>query len=73
MRPGTPARPRPLWTSGQIRSTGWLRKYYPPGADEPAYGATPAVETALSWLRSLQPAPFVGTESRLNTVIELLR
>lgn len=53
--------------------TGWLRAYYPPGADEPAYDATPAVEKALSWLRSLQPAPFVGTESRLNTVIELLR
>lgn len=54
-------------------ATGWLRAYYPPGADEPAYDATPAVEKALSWLRSLQPAPFVGTESRLNTVIELLR
>ncbi len=54
-------------------TTGWLRKYYPAGADEPAYDATPAVETALSWLRSLQPAPFVGTESRLNTVVELLR
>lgn len=53
--------------------TGWLRAYYPPGANEPAYDATPAVEKALSWLRSLQPAPFVGTESRLNTVIELLR
>ena len=53
--------------------TGWLRAYYPPGADEPAYDATPAVEKALSWLRSLRPTPFVGTESRLNTVIELLR
>jgi hypothetical protein len=53
--------------------TGWLRAYYPPGADEPAYDATPAVEKALSWLGSLQPTPFVGTESRLNTVIELLR
>lgn len=54
-------------------ATGWLRAYYPPGADEPAYDATPAVETALAWLRSLRPAPFIGTESRLNTVIELLR
>src|SRR5689334_13934345 len=27
--------------------TGWLRAYYPPGADEPAYDATPAVEKAL--------------------------
>lgn len=54
-------------------STGWLRAYYPPAADEPCYDATPAVEKALSWLRALQPAPFVGTESRLNTVVELLR
>jgi hypothetical protein len=53
--------------------TAWLRAYYPPGADEPAYDATPSVEKALGWLRSLQPTPFVGTESRLNTVIELLR
>lgn len=54
-------------------ATGWLRAWYPPGADEPHYDATPAVEKALAWLRSLQPAPFVGTESRLNTVVELLR
>lgn len=54
-------------------AVGWLRAWYPPGADEPHYDATPAVETALGWLRSLQPAPFVGTESRLNTVVELLR
>lgn len=54
-------------------AVGWLRAWYPPGADEPHYDATPAVEKALGWLRSLQPAPFVGTESRLNTVVELLR
>ncbi|MEI4271958.1 DUF3375 domain-containing protein [Klenkia sp. LSe6-5] len=53
--------------------TGWLRAYYPPGADEQSYDATPAVEKSLSWLRTLQPAPFVGTESRLNTVVDLLR
>ena len=54
-------------------ATGWLRAWYPPGADEQFYDATPAVEKALGWLRSLRPAPFVGTESRLNTVVELLR
>ena len=31
------------------------------------------MEKAPAWLRSLRPAPFVGTESRLNTVVELLR
>ncbi|MPZ73961.1 MAG: DUF3375 family protein [Nitriliruptorales bacterium] len=52
---------------------GWLRKYYPSGVDEAHFDATPAVEKALSWLRSLQARSFVGTESRLNTLFELLR
>jgi len=54
-------------------SHGWLRKYYPPGADEPHFDATPAVEKALSWLQSLQSRAFVGTESRLTTMFDLLR
>lgn len=52
---------------------GWLRKYYADGSDEPQFDATPAVEKALAWVRSLGEREFVGTESRLNTVFELLR
>jgi hypothetical protein len=52
---------------------GWLRKYYPPGADEPHFDATPAVEKAMAWLQSLQARSFVGTESRLSTMFEVLR
>jgi Protein of unknown function (DUF3375) len=52
---------------------GWLRKYYPEGTDEPHVDATPAVEKALNWVGSLKEREFVGTESRLNTVIDLLR
>ena len=52
---------------------GWLRKYYPEGTDEPHLDATPAVEKALQWVGSLKEREFVGTESRLNTVIDLLR
>jgi Protein of unknown function (DUF3375) len=52
---------------------GWLRKYYPEGSDEPHFDATPAVERALQWVRGLQERDFVGTESRLNTVFDLLR
>lgn len=52
---------------------GWLRKYYPPDADEAHYDVTPAVEKALAWVGSLRARSFVGTESRLNTVFELLR
>jgi hypothetical protein len=54
-------------------SQGWLRKYYPPGADEPHYDLTPATEKALAWLEGLTQRSFVGTESRLLTVFELLR
>ena len=52
---------------------GWLRKYYPEGSDEPHFDATPAVEKALQWVRSLAERDFVGTESRLNTIFDLLR
>jgi Protein of unknown function (DUF3375) len=53
--------------------TGWLRKFYPSGSDEPHYDATPAVEKAVAWVRALRDRSFVGTESRLNTLFELLR
>ena len=52
---------------------GWLRKYYPQGTDEPHLDATPAVEKALQWVGGLKEREFVGTESRLNTIIDLLR
>ncbi len=52
---------------------GWLRKFYPPGSDEPHFDLTPATERALSWLLSLSDRAFVGTESRLLTLFDLLR
>jgi len=52
---------------------GWLRKYYPDGTDEPHYDATPAVEKALQWIQSLREREFIGTESRLKVIFELLR
>jgi len=51
----------------------WLRKFYPPGSDEPHFDLTPATERALAWLGSLGERSFVGTESRLLTLFELLR
>jgi hypothetical protein len=54
-------------------ANAWLRKYYPPGSDEVHFDATPAVEKALTWVDSLRERSFVGTESRLNTIVELLR
>ncbi len=75
-RLGGQAYPRPAkaylddWAAPEA---GWLRKYYPEGSDEPHFDATPAVEKALSWVKSLQARSFVGTESRLNTIFILLR
>jgi len=51
----------------------WLRKFYPPGSDEPHFDLTPATERAIVWLSSLSERSFVGTESRLLTLFELLR
>ena len=53
--------------------TGWLRKFYPDGASEAHYDATSDLEKAYSWVSALQSRSFVGTESRLHTVIDLLR
>ena len=52
---------------------GWLRQFYPANSDEPHFDLTPATEKALAWLTSLEERSFVGTESRLLTVFELLR
>ena len=58
------------WASPE---SGWLRNYSPDGTDEPIFDATPAVEKALLWVRALGERDFVGTESRLNTIFDLLR
>ena len=52
---------------------GWLRRYYPVGSDEVHYEATPALQKAHGWVESLRARSFIGTESRLHTVVELLR
>lgn len=51
----------------------FLRKYYTAQRDEPEFDLTPATEKAIEWLRDLQEREFVGTESRLLTVFQLLR
>ena len=52
---------------------GWLRKFYPDGTDEPHFDLTASTEKALAWLEGLTERAFVGTESRLLTLFELLR
>lgn len=72
---GEQAAPRPAldylvdWSSNE---RGWLRRFYQPGSDEPAFDLTPAAEQAISWAVGLVDRPFVGTESRLRSLFDLL-
>ncbi|HEX2867052.1 MAG TPA: DUF3375 domain-containing protein [Ignavibacteriales bacterium] len=52
---------------------GFLRKYYPGGSDIPFYQLTPASEKALQWIMDLEKKEFIGTESRLLKIFELLK
>ncbi|RUR68574.1 DUF3375 family protein [Variovorax guangxiensis] len=52
---------------------GWLRKFYALGSDEPQFDLTPPAERAIAWLGTLTARAFVGTESRLLTLFELLK
>lgn len=52
---------------------GWLRKFYKQGTDDAQFDLMPATEKAIAWLGSLAERSFVGTESRLLTLFELLR
>ncbi len=51
----------------------WLRKHYISGSDDAHYSLSPAVEKAAAWVRDLPRREFIGTESRLRVVFELLR
>jgi hypothetical protein len=53
--------------------SAWLRKFYSHGTDEPQFDLTPATEKAVAWLAQLAERSFVGTESRLLTLFELLK
>ena len=52
---------------------GWLRKFYRSGTDEAQFDLTPATEKAIAWLAQLSERQFVGTESRLLTLFDLLK
>jgi flagellar motility protein MotE (MotC chaperone) len=52
---------------------GWLRKFYRQGTDDAQFDLTPATEKAIAWLAQLSERQFVGTESRLLTLFDLLK
>lgn len=57
------------WASAE---KGWLRKFYLHGTDEAHFDLLPATERAIAWMSELEDRSFVGTESRLLTIFELL-
>lgn len=52
---------------------GWLRRFYKAGSNEQVFDITPAVAKTVFWLESLTTRSFVGTESRLLTLVNLLQ
>ncbi|MGN6575044.1 MAG: DUF3375 domain-containing protein [Nocardioides sp.] len=73
---GEPRYPKPPKTyleDWAAPDAGYLRRFYPAGDDEVHYEITPAFEKAYAWVESLRTRPFVATESRLHTAVELLR
>lgn len=58
------------WASSE---KGWLRKFYRKGTDEAQFDLTPSTEKVIAWVNSLSERGFVGTESRLLTLFQLLK
>lgn len=57
----------------QWSNQGYLRKYYLPGSDDPVFELSPATEKTIDWFRDLDKKEFVGTESRMLLIFELLK
>jgi hypothetical protein len=68
-----PKDPRSYLEDWAATDAAYLRRFYPSGDDEVHYEVTPAFEKAYAWVMTLKGRAFVGTESRLHTVVELLR
>ncbi len=57
----------------QWADDGFLRKYYTAESDIPLFELTPAAIKALEWIAELEVKEFIGTESRLLKIFELLK
>ncbi len=66
--PNSPQEYLDSWANEQF-----LRKYYPSTSDEPCFELTPSSEKAIEWLKDLDHREFVGTESRLIKIFDLLK
>jgi cell division protein FtsB len=65
---GTPKYYLEQWTKD-----GFLRQYYEAKNEEAVFELTPAAEQAIRWITELNKSEFVGTESRLLQVFNMLK
>lgn len=68
-----PASPQSYIEDWASSEHGWLRRFYPQGSDEVHLDITPALETAYRWVEGLRERTFIGSESRMQILVELLR
>jgi hypothetical protein len=68
-----PRRARDYLEDWSAPNRAFVRKYYPRSGADAEFDLTPPTEQAIAWLQSLAPQQFVGTESRLITLFQLLR
>ncbi len=68
-----PRSAREYLTDWSSDDRGFLRRFYPATSDEAHLALTSGAERAVAMVASLDEAGFVGTESRLLNVVELLR
>lgn len=71
--PRFPKDPRAYLEDWAGTDSSYMRRFYPAGDAEVHYEVLPAFEKAYAWVQSLRDRPFVATESRLHTAVELLR
>jgi len=50
-----------------------LRKYYPSNSEEAVFDLTPFTVKVIQWFQSLEARQFVGTESRMKNLFQMLR
>jgi Protein of unknown function (DUF3375) len=58
-----------IWTDEKHR---FLRKYYVDGNDEPQTELAHEISSMMSWLHSQGTQDFVGTESRVSTLFQMI-
>lgn len=71
--PAYPRSPRAYIDAWAAPEAGYLRKFYPEGSTVAHYDASLDVDKAYAFVTGLGDRTFIGTQSRLATIVDLLR